>query len=59
MLNCAALDAARDELHLPKQDFHVTLGFAHADIHGVAKDASTLMSDDLERIAAKFAKLAI
>jgi len=32
------LDAIRDRYRLPKQDFHVTLGFKHKDVFGVRKN---------------------
>lgn len=32
------LDAIRDRFGLPKQDFHITLGFCHKDVHGVRKN---------------------
>lgn len=32
------LDAIRDRYGLPKQDFHVTLGFKHKDVFGVRKN---------------------
>lgn len=32
------LDSIRDRYNLPKQDFHVTLGFKHKDVFGVRKN---------------------
>lgn len=37
------VDRWRSELGLPKHDLHVTLGFTSSDVHGVPKDASTLV----------------
>lgn len=37
--------AFREELHLPRLDFHCTLGFGDTgDVHGVCKDRSTLVA---------------
>lgn len=36
--------AFRADVGLPPLDFHVTLGFAKRDIHGVCKDSSTLVA---------------
>ena len=61
VLDCAALNEARATLNLPAKDLHITLGFARADVHDVAKDASTLIgsTDELDRITAKLTKLSI
>eukprot|EP00039_Didymoeca_costata_P024445 m.10298 g.10298 ORF g.10298 m.10298 type:complete len:999 (-) comp4237_c0_seq2:64-3060(-) len=34
----------RSQLGLPKLDFHITLAFSNMDLHGIPKDASTLIS---------------
>ena len=43
---CVSDQAAklRESLGLPPHDFHVTVGFDVADIHGAPKDASTLLT---------------
>ena len=38
------LSAYRESLGLERLDFHVTLGFIEKDVHGVPKDASTLLA---------------
>lgn len=37
------LDAVRTRFELPKQDFHITLGFDKKDVFGVVKDKSSLL----------------
>lgn len=37
------LDAVRTRFELPKQDFHITLGFDKKDVFGVTKDKSSLL----------------
>ena len=37
------LDAVRTRFELPKQDFHITIGFDKKDVFGVAKDKSSLL----------------
>ena len=39
------LDAVRTRFGLPKQDFHITLGFDKRDVFGVTKDANTLLDE--------------
>ncbi len=43
VLDWPAANVWRATLGLPRQDFHVTLGFSRCDIHGVCKDKSTLV----------------
>jgi hypothetical protein len=38
-----AVDHYRYSLGLPRHDLHITLGFTEKDVHGVKKDASTLL----------------
>lgn len=37
------VDEYREKLNLPKKDLHITIGFMDKDVHGVKKDASTLI----------------
>ena len=37
------LDAVRTRFGLPKQDFHITIGFDKNDVFGVTKDKSSLL----------------
>lgn len=43
VLDWPAAEELRAELGLPRRDLHITLGFAKKDVHGVKKDASTLV----------------
>lgn len=43
VIDWPAANAARIRLGLTQHDFHITLGFAKKDVHGVQKDRSTLI----------------
>lgn len=43
VLDWPAANIVRADLGLPPHDFHITVGFAEKDIHGVRKDRSTLI----------------
>ncbi len=38
------LDAVRKRFELPKQDFHITIGFDKKDVFGVQKDSNSLIN---------------
>lgn len=42
------LDSFREQLSLKKHDFHLTLGFENKDVHGVAKNRSTIIASPVE-----------
>jgi len=50
--------SVREELGLPPSDTHITLGFKRSDVHGCAKDATTLLAGDESQIDALADKLA-
>lgn len=51
------LDVVRTKLGLPHHDPHITLGFKRADIHGVSKNITALISDDVDAVADRLASL--
>ena len=51
------LDEVRKMYNLPEQDFHITLGFKHKDVHGVRKNELFKMSEPfLNRLKKEYYK---
>jgi hypothetical protein len=42
---CSPVVCRRDAYRLEPTDFHITVGYLRSDIHGIRKDASTLVVD--------------
>lgn len=53
------MNQVRAAFGLEHKDFHVTLGFKQSDIHGVAKDETSLVGDDVDQLAAKIAAMKV
>lgn len=51
------MNEVRAKLGLPRHDPHITLGFKRADIHGVSKNVTTLISDDVNVVTERLATL--
>ena len=49
VLDWPAASAVRKRLGAPNQDFHISVGYKSTDIHGVRKDASTLIGSNDEK----------
>ena len=53
VLDWPSANDALARLGFPAHDFHITLGFADKDVHGVTKDASTIQVElDADEILA-------